>query len=159
MKLETSKRKTGKFTNTWKLNNILLWSECRSAVSNSLWPHWLYSPWNSPGQNAGAGGLSLPQGIVPTQEKNRGLLHCRWILYQLSYQGSPEHSPEQPIKRRKKEIKFFKWKWKHYISKHTGCRASNSKREVHSNRCHIKKQEKSQINNLVLCLKELEKEE
>ena len=25
----------------------------------------------------------------PTQESNRGLLHCRQILYQLSYQGSP----------------------------------------------------------------------
>ena len=29
------------------------------------------------------------QGIFLTQELNRGLLHCRWILYQLSYQGSP----------------------------------------------------------------------
>ena len=29
------------------------------------------------------------RGIFPTQELNRGLLHCRWILYQLSYQGSP----------------------------------------------------------------------
>ena len=33
--------------------------------------------------------LSLLQRIFPTQESNRGLLHCRWILYQLSYQGSP----------------------------------------------------------------------
>ena len=29
------------------------------------------------------------QGIFPTQESNQGLLHCRQILYQLSYQGSP----------------------------------------------------------------------
>ena len=28
-------------------------------------------------------------GIFPTQELNWGLLHCSWILYQLSYQGSP----------------------------------------------------------------------
>ena len=35
----------------------------------------------------GWGSLSLLQGIFPTQELNRGLLHCRWILYQLSYQG------------------------------------------------------------------------
>ena len=35
------------------------------------------------------GSLSLLQRIFPTQESNRGLLHCRWILYQLSYQGSP----------------------------------------------------------------------
>ena len=32
---------------------------------------------------------SLLQGMFPTQESNRGLLHCRRILYQLSYQGSP----------------------------------------------------------------------
>ena len=35
------------------------------------------------------GSLSLLQGIFPTQDLNRGLLHYRWILYQLSYQGSP----------------------------------------------------------------------
>ena len=29
------------------------------------------------------------RGIFPIQESNRGLLHCRQILYQLSYQGSP----------------------------------------------------------------------
>ena len=29
------------------------------------------------------------QGIFPTQESNRGLLHCRPIVYQLSYQESP----------------------------------------------------------------------
>ena len=34
------------------------------------------------------GSLSLPQRIFLTQELNRGLLHCRRILYQLSYQGS-----------------------------------------------------------------------
>ena len=58
-------------------------------MSDSLWPHGLYSPWNSPGQNTGVGNLCLLQGIFPTQESNWGLLHCRWILYQLSYQGSP----------------------------------------------------------------------
>ena len=29
--------------------------------------------------------LSLLQGILTTQESNQGLLHCRWIPYQLSY--------------------------------------------------------------------------
>ena len=38
--------------------------------------------------NTGVGSLSLLQGIFPTQELNWGLLHCRRILYQLSYQGS-----------------------------------------------------------------------
>ena len=53
----------------------------------TLRPHGLHSPWNSPGQNAGLGSLSFLQGIFPTQESNRGLLHCRWILYQLSHRG------------------------------------------------------------------------
>ena len=39
--------------------------------------------------NTGVSSLSLLQGIFLTQESNRGLLHCRWILYQLNYQGSP----------------------------------------------------------------------
>ena len=33
--------------------------------------------------------ISLLRQIFPTQESNQGLLHCRQILYQLSYQGSP----------------------------------------------------------------------
>ena len=41
-------------------------------------------------KNTGVGSLSLFQGIFPTQELNQGLLHCRQILYQLSYQGSPK---------------------------------------------------------------------
>ena len=99
-------------------------------MSDSLRPHGLYSPWNSPGQNTGVGSLSPPPGDLPnlgteprspslqadslpaepqgklkntgvgslsllqwiflTQELNQGLLHCRWIVYQLSYQGSPQ---------------------------------------------------------------------
>ena len=35
----------------------------------------LLCPWNSPGQNTGAGSLSLFQGIFPTQGSNPGLLH------------------------------------------------------------------------------------
>ena len=48
-----------------------------------------YSPWNSPGQNAGVSSLSLLQGIFPTQGLNPCLLHCRQILYQLSHRKSP----------------------------------------------------------------------
>ena len=40
-------------------------------------------------KNTEVGSLSLLQQIFPTQESNWCLLHCRWILYQLSYQGSP----------------------------------------------------------------------
>ena len=49
-------------------------SESRSVVSDSLQPHRLYSPWNSPGQNTGVGHLSLLQGIFPTQGSN--LVSC-----------------------------------------------------------------------------------
>ena len=64
-------------------------SESRSVVSDSLWPHGLYKPWNSPGQNTGVGILSLLQKIFPTQGSSPGLPHCRRILYQLSHKGSP----------------------------------------------------------------------
>ena len=48
-------------------------------------------PAEPPGKpkNTGVGSLSLLQGIFPTQESNWVLLHCRQILYQLSYEGSP----------------------------------------------------------------------
>ena len=52
-------------------------------------PRGLYSPLSSPGQNTGVGSLSLLQQILPTKGSNPGLLHCRWILYQLSHKGSP----------------------------------------------------------------------
>ena len=68
-------------------------SESCSVVSDSLWLHGLYSPWSSPGQNTGVGSLTLLQWIFPTQGSNQGLLHCRRILYQLSYQGSPRKPP------------------------------------------------------------------
>ena len=40
-------------------------------------------------KNAGVGGLSLLWGIFPAQELNQGLLHCRQIIYQLSYEENP----------------------------------------------------------------------
>ena len=48
-------------------------------------------PSEPPGKpkNTGIGSLSLLQGNFPARELNWGLLHCRWTLYQLSYQGSP----------------------------------------------------------------------
>ena len=60
-------------------------SEHRSVVSGSLWPHGLYSPWNSPGQNTGVASLSLLLWIFPTQGLNPGLLYCRQTPYHLSH--------------------------------------------------------------------------
>ena len=49
-------------------------------------------PSESPGKpkKTGVGSLFLLQGIFSIQESNQGLLHCRLIFYQLSYQGSPQ---------------------------------------------------------------------
>ena len=59
-------------------------------MSDSLQLYGLYSSWSSPGQNTGVGSCSLLQGIFPSsQGSNPGLPHCRWVLYQLSHQGSP----------------------------------------------------------------------
>ena len=46
-------------------------------------------PWDFPGKNTEVGWHFLLQGIFPTEELNSGLLHCRQILYQLSYKGIP----------------------------------------------------------------------
>ena len=75
-----------------QLKMLRVWkseSESHSVVSDSLWLHGLYSPWNSPGQDTGVGSLFLLQGIFPTQGSNPGLPHCRQILYQLNLKGSP----------------------------------------------------------------------
>ena len=44
--------------------------------------------WDFPGQNIGVCSCSLLHGIFPNQGLNSGLPHCKWILYQLSHQGS-----------------------------------------------------------------------
>jgi len=71
------------------MDSVLWWSESLSVVSDSLRSHGLYSPWNSPGQNTRVGSISLLHGILPTQRSNPGLLHCKWIIYQLSHKGNP----------------------------------------------------------------------
>ena len=65
-----------------------------SVMPDSLRPHELQPtkllcPWDFPGKDTGVGCHFLIQGIFPTQRSNPGLLHCRQILYRLSYKGSP----------------------------------------------------------------------
>ena len=50
---------------------------------------WLLCPWDFPNKDTGVSCHFLLQGIFPTQRSNPGLLHCRLILYQLSYKESP----------------------------------------------------------------------
>ena len=69
------------FRGKWKWNLL-------SRVPLFVAP-WIYSPWNSPGQNTRVGSHSLLQVFFPTQGMNPGLPHCRQILYQLSHHGNP----------------------------------------------------------------------
>ena len=67
---------------------------CCLVVSDSLQPMDCSLPGSSvhgdsPGKNTGMGCHALLQGTFPPQGSNQSLLHCRQILYQLSYQGSP----------------------------------------------------------------------
>ena len=84
------------------------WSESHSIVSDSLRPHGLYSPWNSPGQNTGAGCLSLLQGIFPTQGLKPGLPHCGRIIYQLSHKGSLPLTPSHHTHKGRRQIYYKK---------------------------------------------------
>ena len=76
-----NKRKKYKKTkgNFGKSRIWLLWSHV-------AWPQ--LCPWDSLGKNIGVGCHFLLQGNFPTQELNPSLLHCRQMLYQLSYMGS-----------------------------------------------------------------------
>ena len=60
------------------------WIEPRSPALQA--DSFLSKPPGKP-KNIGVGSLSLLQGNFLTQKSNQGLLHCRQILYQLSYQG------------------------------------------------------------------------
>ena len=55
--------------------------ESDSVISDSLRPHGLYSPWNSPGQNTGVGGLSLLQGSSQPSTGPRSLTLWASILW------------------------------------------------------------------------------
>ena len=64
--------------------------ESRSVVSDSLRPHGLHSPWNSPGQNTGVDSHSLLQGIFPTQGLNQpgSPRILDWVAYPFSSRSS-----------------------------------------------------------------------
>ena len=72
-------------------------------MTNSFASPWtiarLFSPWNFSGKSTRVGCHFLLQGIFPTQRLNPGLLHCRWILYQLSPQKSYTFKEECQISR------------------------------------------------------------
>ena len=92
--------------NWWaNISIIIIENESCPVLSDTLWPHGLYSPWNSPGQNTGVWtafplcrGSSQPRDwtqvftswfIREAQEYCRAWFFTRKILYQLSHKGSP----------------------------------------------------------------------
>ena len=92
----------GELDNSWRLNNKNNWKYISNVVLCLVAPLGpiLCDPMDctlagssvrgdSPGKNTGVVCQVLLQGIFPTQESNPGLLHCRQIFCQLSYQGSP----------------------------------------------------------------------
>ena len=67
------------------------WTQVSSIARDSLSAETQGKP-----ENTGVDSLFLLQRIFLTQELNWGLLHCRWILYQPSYQESLGNLPSKP---------------------------------------------------------------
>ena len=79
------------FSNAWKWKvKVKLLSRVRLLATPQTVAH--QAPLST-GKNTGVGSLSLLQQTFPTQESNQGLLHCRRILCQLSYEGYGEKLP------------------------------------------------------------------
>ena len=106
------------FANPWTVTG-----EAPLSMEFSMQEHWSGLPFPSPGdlldlgiesrspalqvdslpseppgktKNTGVGGLSLHQGNFPAQELNWGLLHWRWILYQLNHQVEGGNAVKHP---------------------------------------------------------------
>ena len=101
------------------------WMVCvtHSVVSDSLWPHGqqptrLLCPWNSPGKNTGVGSHSLRHGIFLTQGSNPGLLHCRQILYHLSYWGKDPDAGKDWRQEEKGTTEDKMLGWHHQLDGH-----------------------------------------
>ena len=79
-------------------------SESHSVVPDSLRPHGLCRPWNSPDQNTGVGSCSLLQGLFPLREQHPGLA--------LQADSLPSESPGKPQKRKSRtnrKLKIHQW--------------------------------------------------
>ena len=68
---------------------VLQWSESHSVMSDSLQPHGLYIPWNSPGQNTGVGSLCPSPGDLPNPGVEPRSLTLQADFLPAEPQGSP----------------------------------------------------------------------
>ena len=77
----------------WRFNCAVLCLEAQLCLTlcdpNGLVAHQAPLSMRFSRQGNWSGLHFLLQGIFPPQGLKPGLLHCRWILYKLSYQGSP----------------------------------------------------------------------
>ena len=72
---------------------------CAQLLSRSVMSNLFATPWTAvcqvplsmgfSRQEYWSGSHALRQGIYPNWGSDSGLLHCMWILYHLSHQGSP----------------------------------------------------------------------
>ena len=72
-------------------------SESLSVLSNSLRPHELFSPWNSPGQNTGVGSLSLLQRVFPTRDQTQVSRIAGGLFTSWDTREAQEHQSGCPI--------------------------------------------------------------
>ena len=73
-------------------------SERFSVMSDSLQPHGLYSPWNSPGQNTGVGNLFLLQGDLPKPGIEPGSPGLQADSLPTELSGKPHSAPQKSWK-------------------------------------------------------------
>ena len=72
------------------------------VVSNSLQPHGLYRPWNSPGQNTGVGSLSFLEDLLnPGTEPRSPALQADSLPTELS--GKPRYADDTTLMAESKE--------------------------------------------------------
>ena len=80
------------YTHTWNS------SVSHSVVFDSLWPHGLYNPRGSSAHRTLQArilewvAIFFSRGSSRPRDFNPGLLHCKRILYHLSYQGSNSYT-------------------------------------------------------------------
>ena len=78
-------------------------SESHSVMSDSLWAHGLYSPWNSPRQSSGVGSCSLLQGFFPNHwDRTQSP-----ALQADSLPAEPQGKPRVFISRHISEVKWL----------------------------------------------------
>ena len=77
------------FVNRLLTQSEVKWS--RSVVSISLWPHGLYSPWNSPDLNTGVGSRSLLQGSSQPRDRTQ-VSHIASRFFTAEPQGKPKNT-------------------------------------------------------------------